>query len=123
VVEVERGHDDHFVAWIAAGQQGVVEGHVAAGGDHEHPVVAKEDAVFGQELCPQRLLQRRETGGRLIVMFGDRVAELRHRLEGARGRTVVDYALAERDGARVGADQGRHIGNDGALNRLHAARF
>ena len=123
VVEVEGGHDDHLVARIADGQQGVVEGHVAAGGDHEHLVVAEADAVFGFQLRPERVLQGRETGRCLIVMFGDRAAESRYRLEGALGRTVVDDALSERDGVRMGADQGRNIGNDGALTRLHATRL
>ena len=102
-----------------------VEGTAAGVRPPQHVTleVAEADAVFGFQLRPERVLQGRETGRCLIVMFGDRAAESRYRLEGALGRTVVDDALSERDGVRMGADQGRNIGNDGALNRLHATRL
>ena len=72
------------------------------------------------ELGEDGFLQWRQAGGGLIVMFGHVPAEAGDSFKGLAGRAIVHDALAQRNRTRIGADQGGHVGNDGALHVLHA---
>ena len=120
MVEVKGRHHDDLIARIGNGEQGVVKAHIGAGRDHQDLVVADFDSILAREFLAQFFPEFGQTAGSLIVVFDNRAAEVGKRLHGLGWRRIVYHALAEGNGARVGADEGGHVRDHRALHRLHA---
>ncbi len=122
VIEIERRLQDHFVARVGHGEDGIDERHVPAS-RHDHATRAVRDhAVLASELGPDGLDECRGALHRPVAVIVRRGGEGGKGGERLRGRPVGHDALAERDGAWRAADEIREDGDDGRLHRLHASR-
>ena len=94
LIEIERHGQDELVAWISHRHHAVQEGHVAAGGHHQHAVAAALDAVLLRQLVSNGVKQGRVAhDGLVLVQLGIRHQAGQGR-DGLRRRPVVHNALA-----------------------------
>ncbi len=118
VIEIEGRENDHFVAGIGDGQDGVEEAHVGAGGDDDAAIGFDLDGVFGGELGAEGVEKRVDAGSHAVAVHAGIISDgPPHRFGDDKGRAVVNDALAEGDGARVTFD---HLADDRDHRRLDA---